>query len=318
MPTARPRKPLAAVAGLAAFALVLTACGSEDSGGSETAGTVKVEAAADAKSAPKVTIANAPYKVTETQTKVLKEGKGTALTDQDIARVNLVAVNGTSGKEMTSTWGKAPTALYLGQEDLLAGLKKGLIGAKPTSQVQISIPPADAFGEGGNSNMGVGGEDTLVFVVDVISGTKMLSEATGKAVAPKKGLPTVAFTKGKPAKITSPKSTPPTTTVVQQLITGTGAKVQAGQTVRVTYTGALWKDNSIFDASANREPGTFDFQAGAGSVIKAWDKAVVGQPVGSRLLVVVPPADGYGAAGSPPKISGTDTLVFVVDILAAY
>ena len=41
--------------------------------------------------------------------------------------------------------------------------------------------------------------------------------------------------------------------------------------------------------------------------------------VGSRVLMVVPPrAGGYGAAGSPPKIKGTDTLVFVVDILAAY
>ena len=40
--------------------------------------------------------------------------------------------------------------------------------------------------------------------------------------------------------------------------------------------------------------------------------------LGSRVLLVVPPKDGYGAAGSPPKISGTDTLVFVVDILAAY
>ena len=36
------------------------------------------------------------------------------------------------------------------------------------------------------------------------------------------------------------------------------------------------------------------------------------------MLLVIPPADGYGEAGSPPKISGTDTLVFVVDILAAY
>ena len=39
--------------------------------------------------------------------------------------------------------------------------------------------------------------------------------------------------------------------------------------------------------------------------------------VGSRVLLVVPPADGYGPDGNPPKIAGTDTLVFVVDILAA-
>jgi len=40
--------------------------------------------------------------------------------------------------------------------------------------------------------------------------------------------------------------------------------------------------------------------------------------VGSRILLVLPPADGYGAQGNPPKIAGDDTLVFVVDILAAY
>ena len=57
---------------------------------------------------------------------------------------------------------------------------------------------------------------------------------------------------------------------------------------------------------------------GKQQVIKAWDAQLVGKTVGSRVLMVVPPADGYGAAGSPPKIKGTDTLVFVVDILAAY
>ncbi len=36
------------------------------------------------------------------------------------------------------------------------------------------------------------------------------------------------------------------------------------------------------------------------------------------MLLVIPPADGYGTAGSPPKIKGTDNLVFVVDILAAF
>jgi peptidylprolyl isomerase len=300
-----------------AAGLLLSGCGSEEGAGSTAKGVVKVDEG-DTKSGPKVSVTDAPYQVSKTETQALKEGSGSPLTAQDIARVNLVAVNGTNGKQLTSTWGKAPAALFLGQDNLLAGLKKGLLGAKPTSQVQISIPPAEGFGQSGSSGMGVGADDTIVFVVDVISGTRMLTEATGKAVAPKKGLPTVVLTRGKPAKVTSPKSDPPTSTVVQQLVTGAGEKVRAGQTVRVTYTGALWKDDSVLGASASHEPGTFDFQVGAGSVIKAWDKGIVGQPVGSRILLVVPPADGYGAAGSPPKISGTDTLVFVVDILAAY
>ncbi len=111
----------------------------------------------------------------------------------------------------------------------------------------------------------------------------------------------------------------PTKTVVQPLIEGTGAKVAKGQTVRVAYTGALYKDGSVFDSSASRpEQPYFEFPVGQGQVIKGWDNGLQGQKVGSRVLLVIPPADGYGAAGSPPKISGSDTLVFVVDILAAY
>ena len=60
------------------------------------------------------------------------------------------------------------------------------------------------------------------------------------------------------------------------------------------------------------------FPLGQGQVIKGWDSGLAGQKVGSRVLLVIPPAEGYGTAGSPPKIAGTDTLVFVVDILAAY
>ncbi|HET9970969.1 MAG TPA: FKBP-type peptidyl-prolyl cis-trans isomerase, partial [Streptosporangiaceae bacterium] len=41
--------------------------------------------------------------------------------------------------------------------------------------------------------------------------------------------------------------------------------------------------------------------------------------VGSRVLLSIPPAQGYGTAGaSQVGIKGTDSLVFVVDILDAY
>ena len=36
-------------------------------------------------------------------------------------------------------------------------------------------------------------------------------------------------------------------------------------------------------------------------------------------MLIIPPADGYGKTGSPQAhIKGTDTLVFVVDILGAF
>ena len=149
--------------------------------------------------------------------------------------------------------------------------------------------------------------------------TKPLASAEGKAVNPSADLPAVKVQSGKPATITIPKGKKaPSKTFGANLIEGSGAKVEAGQTIRVTYTGALWKDGKVFDSSASSPQGYFETVIGKQQVIKAWDAQLVGKAVGSRVLMVVPPADGYGAAGSPPKISGTDTLVFVVDILAAY
>ena len=53
-------------------------------------------------------------------------------------------------------------------------------------------------------------------------------------------------------------------------------------------------------------------------IIPGWDKGLVGVPVGSRVMLVIPPKDGYGSAGaSSAGIKGTDTLVFVVDVLDA-
>ncbi len=42
------------------------------------------------------------------------------------------------------------------------------------------MPPKDAFGEQGNANIKVGGGDTVVFLMDVVSATKPLKSAEGK------------------------------------------------------------------------------------------------------------------------------------------
>ena len=55
---------------------------------------------------------------------------------------------------------------------------------------------------------------------------------------------------------------------------------------------------------------------GVGQVVKGWDQALVGQTAGSRVVLAIPPALGYGKGGNEQaRIKGTDTLYFVVDIL---
>ncbi len=104
----------------------------------------------------------------------------------------------------------------------------------------------------------------------------------------------------------------------QTLVQGKGAAVAAGDTLVANYVGETWANKKVFDSSFSRgEPA--GFVIGKGQVIPGWDKTLVGQKLGSRVLLTIPPADGYGAGGnSQAGISGTDTLVFVVDLVAAY
>lgn len=98
---------------------------------------------------------------------------------------------------------------------------------------------------------------------------------------------------------------------------GTGPVVLKGQLLVADYLGQVW-NGKVFDNSYDRKASS-GFQIGAGQVIPGWDNTLVGQKVGSRVLISVPPAAGYGAAGSSDgSIKGTDTIVFVVDIVSAY
>jgi peptidylprolyl isomerase len=265
--------------------------------------------------APTVTFKTKPLKVTATTTKVITAGKGAKLTKANAITFNYVLFNGKDGKQIESSFGKQPAGMDLSSASLLPGLTKGLAGQQVGSRLLLAIPPVDAFGAQGNAQAGFGPTDTVVFFIDLVSASTPLATATGAAVPPKAGLPTATVDGAKAAVITVPKTAAPTKLIVQPLIKGAGAVVKTGQTIKVSYTGVLWKDGKKFDASADHGS-SFDTVIGTGSVITGWDKGLVGQTVGSRILLVVPPAEGYGTKGSPPLIGPKDTLVFVVDILA--
>jgi peptidylprolyl isomerase len=54
-------------------------------------------------------------------------------------------------------------------------------------------------------------------------------------------------------------------------------------------------------------------------VIPGLAKGLEGKKADSRVLLVVPPDDGYGAQGVEKRgIRATDTLVFLVDILGVH
>src|SRR5206468_533087 len=107
----------------------------------------------------------------------------------------------------------------------------------------------------------------------------------------------------------------PTTLQTKVLIQGNGAPLAKGDTAVVSYAGQIWSTGKEFDSSYKR--GDFQpFPIGTGGTVPGFDKGLLGQKIGSRVMLVLPPKEGYGSKGNPQAgIKGTDTLVFVIDIL---
>ena len=75
-------------------------------------------------------------------------------------------------------------------------------------------------------------------------------------------------------------------------------KVKSGDNIAVEYKGTL-EDGTQFDASEGRGP--LEFKAGAGQMIKGFDKAVIGMALNEEKTVTMPAGDAYGET-DPSKV----------------
>jgi FKBP-type peptidyl-prolyl cis-trans isomerase len=246
-------------------------------------------------------------------------GNGATLSKTEAFLGNYVVYiwSGTTHKLALSTYTATPQVL---SGTLLPGLETALQGKKMGSRVLAVLPPKYGYGSSGNSQVGVTGSDTLVFVVDMIKAYGATASASGTPVSNGgNGLPTVTAAAGKAPTVTVPTTAPPSDLVVKTLIKGSGPPVAKGQEVVTQYVGLIWRTRAVFDSSWSRgAPFGFQIDATPEQIIPGWDKGLLGVPVGSRVMLVIPPKDGYGSSGeSAAGIKGTDTLVFVVDILDA-
>jgi len=113
-------------------------------------------------------------------------------------------------------------------------------------------------------------------------------------------------------KIVTPKGTPPTKLIADDIVVGKGPAAKTGDALTVDYVGANWSNGKVFDESWKRKQ-TFPVTLGQG-VIQGWSDGLVGAKAGGRRMLVIPPDLGYGANGSPPSIGPNETLIFVIDV----
>ena len=272
----------------------------------------------DVAAAPTLTY-EAPLAITAESVLITNEGDGDTISEDQIITFNYMVCDTVTGEKMYSTWGETadediPATFVLSAGNFGDVLVDSLEGAKVGTRLLWGQPgySAEESYTGAASN-------GYLYVLNVTDARDVPEEASGTEVTPSDDtLPTVEFKDGSPT-ITVPSTfTDPTELIVEPLIEGDGAVVEAGQTIAVKYSGWL-TDGTLFDSAwdenADSEPVVFGI--GSGQVIDGWDEGLVGQKVGSRVLLVIPSDMGYGETGSG-TIPGDSTLVFVVDILDAF
>ncbi|MCG5214901.1 FKBP-type peptidyl-prolyl cis-trans isomerase [Streptosporangium soli] len=258
---------------------------------------------------------------TTSTSKVLKEGTGTPVKDGDsvVANLTVYTWDGKKNASGGSTYDNGAPELVPVSDQLPKVVKQGFVGAKPGGRF-YAVVAADSYTKEQLDQAKAQGADTTaaqVFVVDVLDSPTVKS-AVGKASDPGVKGVKLENPEGKAPKLTTKTDEKPSKKLVQEMvIKGTGPEVKKGQSIMVQYVGKIWGTDSEFDSSwTNGQP--VMFQIGTGKVIKGWDEGLVGVPIGSRVLLTIPPDLGYGKEGQGEKIKGTDTLVFAVDVLAAY
>lgn len=304
------RRVLAVLATLCLVLLGFSACGSDDADAQDSG---SVEVAGEFGQEPKVTY-DGRLDRSSTDVEVLTEGNGAEIEDGGSAFVHMYIGNGFSGEKASSTYDDKQPLLIKATKDTIAGIRKAIVGHKVGSRVQVLAEPDDAWGEVGNPDLFIGNGDSVVFVVDILS--SVLAGPQGAEQPAPGNLPRPEEANGKVSAIDfSQVGNPPKGLQVVTLVKGDGRAIKKGSWLAMRYLGQVWKGAKPFDENYSAEQ-ISPFNIGVGSLIPAWDEGLVGVTQGSRVMLIVPPKDGYGKAGNKQAgIKGTDTLVFVVDVL---
>jgi len=167
----------------------------------------------------------------------------------------------------------------------------------------------DPGGRAGLANVSIAGARAVNPVTTLVGPLRV---AAARTVFPTQTINGIVNTPSPTAGVAAGSSQP---MQIREIVTGSGATANVGNTLTVQYTGML-TNGTVFDTSRQTGRTAFTFTLGSGQVISGWEAGVAGMKVGGRRLLVIPPALGYGDAGSGSKIPGGSTLVFDVELVS--
>lgn len=273
-------------------ALAMTGCslGSDtDSGAADVdclaSGAVSESLVIEGEFGGDLTLGDTPVSTNELQRSVLIEGDGDALADGDVVDATFNIFDGADGELLSSEQAQvvnSPDMLMPWALDVLACSSIG-------DRVAAVAPVSDILDEAVAQNFSLEPSASLVLVFDLIG----IDKGCEETIARDPNFPEVDLGDGTTEPlITIPECMEaPTELEIEVLVEGDGPVVEANQQVMTNYVGVDWNGAVRFDGNWS-ETG-IEFSTAPGALIEGFTQAMVGQKVGSVILVTMPPELGY-------------------------
>jgi peptidylprolyl isomerase len=261
----------------------------------------------------------APKQLTE---QTLVAGSGSAIAAGDTAIVNYVGeiwptTTGSQAKVFDSSFSRGtPAGFVIGTGAVIPGFDKTLVGKKLGSRVLLSIPPADGYGTSGNSQAGISGTDTLVFVVDLLSDYKPNASAPGvvDSQLPPTGWPKITNPPGREPTITSVTGvSAPTSPASKLLVKGSGASIDTKKTLVLQLVQTDIATGKQTQATWGKQP-----QLVSAQNVLAIASALNGQSIGARAVVLLPATAAQPASATAAAQPASPAEVLVIDVVGQF
>jgi FKBP-type peptidyl-prolyl cis-trans isomerase 2 len=305
-------RKLPALIAVTALLATLTACSTSTAPGSAgctapASGNASSVVSATGKfgEKPKVTIPT-PVNTNRTQVSTLLKGDGQILTDGTPALIEYTIYSGTTGKVVSSSSYSDPTT------PVTVGATKGgpLIDALECSRVGSRIAVAVKASELDSSTTAKPTRSSgpaYIAVIDIVKA--YLPKANGALQTGVNNMPAVVTAANGAPGVSIPDIAAPTKEKVQLVRKGSGATLTKSDTAIVQYTAVDWAAAPTVQGSTWTDGDSAVTVALGSSDIPAQIRsALIGQKVGSQVLVVIPPTAASGSS---------TTYVYVFDVLGA-
>lgn len=299
MPLTSLRSLAAAGALVVALSVGVAACGpaAEDAPPTTVAPDQDIEMTGTGGSAPTFDF-SMPLALDGPKAELAWEGTGDPVVDGQPVLLRIYSVSGVDGTVIRNDFESVPVPYLLSPEGIGSQLFKVISGQRVGSRLMFAALSDDGTGA-----------TSVVSSIDILS-----TRAIGDPIDPDPMLPTVERDeRGKPTVTIPADVEPPMTSVVRQLVRGAGDQVETGEQAVIQFVTVKWSTGEVVESTwdEGRLPATIS--VGLDQLVEGVEAGLVDLPVGSQVMLVVPPGMAFGLTGN--ELS-TEILVYVIDILA--